>query len=129
MADRIFDSPPIAANDPAISNTRKRMREDKRDLSGRKIMMIPSSEFLSKFVEWRKSRLESLPLNRNFDRWYEALSKENIWHQWMLDGLVNIEIPTRNTLAHMYDAATSKRPKINLIHAFNGNFPSSSSIM
>ena len=99
MADRIFDSPPIAANDPAISNTRKRMREDKRDLSGRKIVMIPSSEFLSKFVEWRKSRLESLPLNRNFDRWYEALSKENIWHQWMLDGLVNIEIPTRNTLA------------------------------
>ena len=62
--------------------------------------MIPSSEFLSKFVEWRKSRLESLPLNRNFDRWYEALSKENIiWHQWMLDGLVNIEIPTRNSLA------------------------------
>jgi hypothetical protein len=45
MADRIFDSPPIAANDPAISNTRKRMREDKRDLSGRKIVMIPSSEF------------------------------------------------------------------------------------
>ena len=105
------------------------MQEDKRDLSGRKIVMIPSSEFLSKFVEWRKSRLESLPLNRNFDRWYEALSKENIWHQWMLDGLVNIEIPTRNMLAHMYDAAASKRPKKNLIHAFNGNIPSSSSIM
>jgi hypothetical protein len=129
MADRILDSPPNVAIAPAISNTRKRMREDKRDSSGRKIVMVPSSEFLSKFVEWRKSRLESLPSNRNFDRWYEALSKESIWHQWMLDGLVNIEIPTRNTLAHMYDSATSKRPKKNLLDAFNGNTPSSSSIM
>ena len=129
MADRIFDSPPIAANDPAINNIRKRLREDKRDLSGQKSVMIPSSEFLSKFVEWRKSRLESLPLNSIFDRWYEALSKENIWHQWMLDGLVNIEIPTRNTLAHMYDAATSKRPKINPIDDFNCNIPSSRTTM
>ncbi len=50
----------------------------------------------------------------------------------MLDGLVYLEIPTRNTLAHMYDAATSKRPKKNLIDGFNlpyGNTPSSSSIM
>ena len=59
----------------------------------------------------------------------EALSKENIWHQWMLDELVNIEMPTRNTLAHMYDAATSKLQKKNLIHAFNSNTPSSSLIM
>ncbi len=78
MADCIFDSPPNVAIAAAISNTRKRMREDKRDSSGRKIVMVPSSEFLSKFVEWRKSRLESLPLHSNFDRWYEALSKENI---------------------------------------------------
>ena len=54
---------------------------------GEKIVMVPSSEDLSKFVEWR--RLESLPLNRNFDRWYEAQLKENIWHLWKLDGLVN----------------------------------------
>ena len=128
MADRILDSPPNVAIAPAISNTRKRMREDKRDSSGRKIVMVPSSEFLSKFVEWRKSRLESLPLNRNFDRWYEALSKNSIWHQWMLDELVNIEIPTRNTLAHVYNSATSKRLKKNLLDAFNGNTPSSSSI-
>ena len=58
MADRILDSPPNVAIAPAISNTRKRMREDKRDSSGRKIVMVPSSEFLSKFVEWRKSRLQ-----------------------------------------------------------------------
>jgi hypothetical protein len=51
----------------------KRMREDKRDSSGRKIVMVPSSEFLSKFVEWRKSRLESLALNHNFDRWYDSV--------------------------------------------------------
>jgi hypothetical protein len=51
---------------------------------GEKIVMVPSSdsEVLSKFVEWR--RMESLPLNRNFDRWYEAHSKENIWHLWKL---------------------------------------------
>jgi hypothetical protein len=52
MADRILDSPPNVAIAPAISNTRKRMREDKRDSSGRKIVMVPSSEFLSKIVEW-----------------------------------------------------------------------------
>ncbi len=54
---------------------------------GGKIVMVLSSEDLSKFVEWR--RMESLPLNHNFDRWYEAHSKENIWHLWKLDGLVD----------------------------------------
>ncbi len=38
-----------------------------------------------------------------FDRWYEALFKEQIWHQWMLNGLgKSMDIPTRNTLAHLY---------------------------
>ena len=52
--------------------------------------------------EWYFSNVHSpLRLFRFFDRWYEALSKEYIWHQWMLDGLVkNMDIPTRNTLAH-----------------------------
>ena len=54
IADRILDSPPNVAIAPAISNTRKRMREDKRDSSGRKIVMVPSSEFFSEFVDWRK---------------------------------------------------------------------------
>jgi hypothetical protein len=34
------------------------MREDKSDSSGQKIVMFPSSEFLSKFDKWRKSRLQ-----------------------------------------------------------------------
>ncbi len=38
-----------------------------------------------------------------FDRWYEALFKEQIWHQWILNGLVkSMDIPTQNTLAHLY---------------------------
>jgi hypothetical protein len=61
-----LDSPPNVAIAPAISNTRKRMREDKRDSSGRKIVMVPSSEFLSKFVEWRKSRLQIQNSSLNF---------------------------------------------------------------
>jgi hypothetical protein len=53
----------------------------------------------------RNSRLESLPKNRmdvipskcTFDRWYEALLEENIWREWMLNGLVkSMDIPTRN---------------------------------
>ena len=53
-----LDSPPNVAIAPENSNARKQMREDKRDSSGRNIVMVPSSEFLSKFVEWRKSRLQ-----------------------------------------------------------------------
>ncbi len=47
--------------------------------------------------------MEILPSKFAFDRWYEALLKEHIWHQWMLNGLVkSMDIPTRNTLAHLY---------------------------
>ena len=66
-------------------------------------MFIPSPEFLAEYVEWRQSRMETLPSKCAFDRWYEALSKEHIWHQWMLHGLVkSMDIPTRNTLAHLF---------------------------
>mmetsp|Transcript_55333 Transcript_55333/g.115744 ORF Transcript_55333/g.115744 Transcript_55333/m.115744 type:complete len:86 (+) Transcript_55333:250-507(+) len=52
--------------------------------------------------------METLPSKCAFDRWYEALSKEHIWHQWMLHGLVkSMDIPTRNTLAHLYVNAKS----------------------
>ena len=71
----------------------KHRRNDKRDSSGRKVVFIPSPEFLAKFVDWRQSRLE------------------NIWHQWMLRGLVtNMDIPSRNTLAHLY--VNAKAPAI-----------------
>ena len=64
---------------------------------------IPSPEFLAEFVEWRQSRMDILPSKCAFDRWYEALSKEHIWNQWMINGLVkSMDIPTRNTLAHLY---------------------------
>ena len=80
-----------------------RHRNDKRDSSGRKLVFIPSPEFIAEFVEWRQSRMEILPSKFAFDRWYEALLKEHIWHQWMLNGLVkSMDIPTRNTLAHLY---------------------------
>ena len=76
--------------------------------SGPKVRFIPSPEFLAEFVEWRQSRMETLPSKCAFDRWYEALSKEHIWHQWMLHGLVkSMDIPTRNTLAHLYVNAKS----------------------
>ena len=45
-----------------------------------------------------------------FDRWYEALLKYHIWHQWMLRGLLkNMDIPSRNTLAHLFVRETEKR--------------------
>ncbi len=48
----------------------------------------------------------------------------------MLDGLVNLEIRMMNTVAlHIYDSATSKRPKKILLDAFNDNTPYSSSMM
>jgi len=89
----------------------KHRRNDKRDSSGRKVVFIPSPEFLAKFVDWRQSRQENLPSKCTFDRWHEALLKEHIWHQWMLEGLVkNMDIPSRNTLAHLY--VNAKTPAI-----------------
>jgi hypothetical protein len=66
-----------------------------------------SSEFLSTYVEWRKSRFEELqvPLNRKcYSGWYQALSNDHIWHQWFLNGLVQSEtMLSRSALAHVYD--------------------------
>jgi hypothetical protein len=40
---------------------------------------------------------------KNPDGWYEALLKEQVWHQWVSNGLVkSMDIPSRNTLAHLY---------------------------
>ena len=62
----------------------------KRDSTGRKIIYSYSSEFLSKYVEWRKSRFEALPSTRKCDSgWYQALSNDNIWHCWFLAGIVD----------------------------------------
>ena len=102
---------PIAITE--LLNPIKCHRNDKRDSSGRKLVFIPSPEFMAEFVEWRQSRpgIEILSSKRAFDRWYEALSKEHIWHQWMLNGLVkSMDIPTRNTLAHLYVSA--KTPEL-----------------
>ncbi len=92
---------PIALTELVIP--KKHHRKDKRDSFGRKVAFILSPEFLAKFVDWRQSRLELLPSKCTFDRWHEALLKEHVWHQWMLEGLVkNMDIPTRNILAHLY---------------------------
>jgi hypothetical protein len=81
----------------------KHYRKDKRGSFGRKVAFIPSPGFLAKFVDWQQSRLEYLPSKCTFDRWHEALLKEHVWHHWMLEGLVkDMDIPTRNILAHLY---------------------------
>jgi hypothetical protein len=84
---------------------RIRQRQDKRDSTGRKLVNNYSSEFLSAYVEWRKSRFEALPLNRKCDSgWYQALSNDHIWHQWFSNGLVQSEtMLSRSALAHVYD--------------------------
>ena len=105
MSTPLLDSP-IEVN--KLVNPIKHFRNDKRDSSGRKVVFIPSPEFLAEYVVWRQSRMETLPSKCAFDRWYEALSKEHIWHQWMLHGLVkSMDIPTRITLAHLYVNAKS----------------------
>jgi len=73
----------------------KQHRHAEVDSSGPKVRFIPSSEFLAEFVEWRQSRMKILSSKCTFDRWYEALFKEQIWHQWMLNGLVkSMDIPS-----------------------------------
>ena len=70
-----------------------------------------SSEFLSKFVDWRNSRFNALPENQKCDRWYQALLNDGIWQQWFLDGLVESEdILSRSTLAHIYDKLNPTKP-------------------
>jgi len=89
----------------------RRQRHDRRDSTGRKIIYsYHSSEFLSKYVEWRKSRFEALPSTRKCDSgWYQALSNDNIWHCWFLAGIVESEtMLSRSTLAHIYDNVKAK---------------------
>ena len=88
----------------------RRQRHDRRDSTGRKIIYSYSSEFLSKYVEWRKSRFEALPSTRKCDSgWYQALSNDNIWHCWFLAGIVESEtMLSRSTLAHIYDNVKAK---------------------
>ena len=104
---QIFPSMSNAVNSPIALTGHvvptKQHRHAEVDSSGPKVRFIPSSEFLAEFVEWRQSRMKILSSKCTFDRWYEALFKEQIWHQWMLNGLVkSMDIPTRNTLAHLY---------------------------
>ena len=92
---------PIALTEHAFPT--KQHCHAKVDSSGAKVRFIPSPEFLSEFVRWRQSRMEILSPKCTFDRWYEALLKEQIWHQWVSNGLVkSMDIPSRNTLAHLY---------------------------
>ena len=101
MSDQLSEDLPIALTE-RVAPTKQHCHA-KVYSSGPKVRFIPSPEFLAEFVEWRQSRMEILPSKFAFDRWYEALLKEHIWHQWMLNGLVkSMDIPTRNTLAHLY---------------------------
>ena len=53
--------------------------------------------------------MESLPKNRKIDRWHEAMMKENIWHQWFFNGIVESEtMLSRSALAHIYDNVKAK---------------------
>ena len=109
---------------PAFEIQTKKHRHDKREPSGRKAVFIPSPEFLAIFLDWRKSRLKLLPLKCLFDRWYEALSKEHIWYQWMLRGLVkDMDIPSRNTLAHLYVNASTPETEKRIGSAKRGLLP------
>ena len=114
---RRMSTPPSLFSSIAITelvNPKKKHFQSKCDSHGRRIMFLPSAEFLTAFLDWRQSRLEVLPLKCAFDRWYEALLKENIWHQWMLRGLVkNMDIPRRLSQAYQM------RPEKNAENALN----------
>ena len=72
---------------------------------------ILSSEFMSSYVEWRNSRMEALPENRKCDRWYQAMVDDNIWHGWVLDGIMESEtMLSRSALAHIYDNVKAMTP-------------------
>ena len=76
-------------------NPKNKHCQSKFDSHGRRIMFLPSAEFLTEFLNWRQSRWEGLPLKCAFDRWYEALLKEHTWRQWTLRGLVKkMDIPS-----------------------------------
>lgn len=83
-----------------------RNHHNKRELNRGKLVgtQLLSSDFLSKYVEWRNSRIAALPPNRMCDRWYQAMMKENVWHQWFLVGTVESEtMLSRSALAHIFD--------------------------
>jgi hypothetical protein len=98
---------------PAIPNAGSpiaRNHHNKRELKSGKLVktQILSSDFLSKYVDWRKSRIVALPPNRKCDRWYQAMINDNIWHRWFSDGTVGSEIMlSRSALAHIYDNVKS----------------------
>jgi hypothetical protein len=101
-----MSSPPLKQNSRTEGSPTVRNRHNKRDLTGRKLAstQTQSPEFLSKYLEWRNSRLEALPENRKVDWWHEAMVKENIWHQWFSDGVVESEtMLSRSALAHIYE--------------------------
>ena len=83
-----------------------RNHHNKRELNSGKLVgtQLLSSDFLSRYVEWRNSRIAALPPNRMCDRWYQAMMKENVWHQWFLVGTVESEtMLSRSVLAHIFD--------------------------
>ena len=85
-----------------------RHRHNKRELKSGLLVKthVLSSDFLSKYVDWRKSRIVALPPNRKCDRCYQAMVNDNIWHRWFSDGtgdsLSEIML-SRSALAHIYD--------------------------
>ncbi len=106
-----MSSPPLLSpSDLTQSIQKKRQRIDKRDACGKKLVSNFSPEFLSKYVDWRKSRFEALISKRICDSgWYQALSNDHIWHNWFLDGIVESDtIVSRSTLAHIYDNVKAK---------------------
>jgi hypothetical protein len=93
----------------------QRQRHDRRDPTGRNIIYSYSSEFLSKYVEWKKSRFELLILNLFLQHGKSIAIGPGIkrcrmiWHQWFLAGIVESEtMLSRSTLAHIYDNVKSK---------------------
>ena len=74
----------------------------------------PSQEYLAGSL-WQ-TRIEFISSKCTFDRWYEALLKEHIWHQWMFIGLEeSMDIPTRNTLAPSHLDVNAKHRKTSRI--------------
>ncbi len=89
-----------------------RNHHKKSELNGSKFSSSEtmSSEFLSKFVDWRNSSFKALPENRKCDRWYQALLNNGVWQQWFLDGLVQSEDISRSTLARIYGKLNPAKP-------------------
>jgi hypothetical protein len=85
-----------------------RHHQTKRDVTGHKLAST-QTQFMSTFVEWRNSRLESFLANRKVDRWHEAMVNDKNWHRWFLAGTVESEtIISRSAVAHIYDNVRAK---------------------